>query len=145
MFEWLSMKYTILIWFAFLSQMAYSQTYDLTIEIPNLKSQNGEIQIGIYNKEETFPHDNEQYKMIFIVVNKFTGNYTIEDLPKGEYAVALMHDENADRKCNRNFFGIPKEGYGFSNNIRPVLSTPSFDDCKIDLNRNMTITIKLIY
>jgi uncharacterized protein (DUF2141 family) len=144
-FDILPIKYILLIGFALGSPMTFSQSCDLTIEIPNLKNQKGQIEIGIYNKKENFPHDDGQYRFIIIESNKFSGNYKIQNLPKGEYAIALMHDENADRKCNRNLFGIPKEGYGFSNNIRPSISAPSFEDCKINLDRNMTINIKLIY
>jgi len=139
------MKHLLIICFAICSLIAYSQTYDLAISIPNLKSREGEIQIGIYNKKENFPKVDKQYKVIFIEVNKFSGVFTIKALPKGEYAIALMHDENSDKICNSNFLGIPKEGYGFSNNIRPLFSAPSFQDCKIYLNRNLSITIKLIY
>ena len=139
------MKFIFLICFAFWSRTAFSQIHDLIIEIPNVKSREGVIHIGIYNNKEAFPHYDKEYRVIIIKASTFPGDYTIKDLPEGEYAVALMHDENADRTCNKNFLGIPKEGYGFSNNIRPFLSAPSYNDCKIDLNRNMTITIKLIY
>jgi uncharacterized protein (DUF2141 family) len=139
------MKYVVFICFSLFSQIVYSQTYNLSISIPNLKNHNGEIQIGIYNKKENFPKVDKQFRLIYIKANKFTGVCTIKGLPQGEYAVALMHDENADKICNMNFLGIPKEGYGFSNNIRPIFSAPSFNDCKIDLNDNISITINLIY
>jgi uncharacterized protein (DUF2141 family) len=139
------MKQLFLICFAFWSQVVCSQTYDLAITIPNLKSSKGVIQIGIYNNKETFPHADEQYKVIFIDVGSFSGTCIIKDLPKGEYAVAIMHDENSDKICNTNFLGFPKEGYGFSNNIKPIFSAPTFNECKIDLNRNLSITIGMIY
>jgi len=82
---------------------------------------------------------------VYIDANGFSGIYTFKDLPDGEYAVAIFHDKNSDKICNTNFLGIPKEGYGFSKNFKPRLSSPSFNDCKIDLNSNMSITIKLIY
>ena len=34
----------------------------------------------------------------------------------GRYSVALYHDENGNKKFDRDFIGIPSEGYGFSNN-----------------------------
>jgi uncharacterized protein (DUF2141 family) len=143
MFKFLkSLSFVFLVFFC---QQLHSQTYDLSISIPNLKNKNGEIQVGIYNKAESFPEDDKQYKVIFIKTAEFKGTYTIKGLPKGDYAIALMHDENADKICNMNFLGIPKEGYGFSNNIKPVLSAPAYNDCKIILNQNLSITIKMIY
>lgn len=44
----------------------------------------------------------------------------------GAYGLALYHDENANGKIDRNALGIPKEGFGFSNNPRIFLSAPGF-------------------
>ena len=139
------MKYIVIIWFALWGQSLYPQTCDLSVSITNLKSTEGGIQIGLYNTKESFPLVDKQYRLFYIDTIKFSGIYTFKDLPKGEYAIAIFHDENSDRICNTNFLGIPKEGYGFSKNFKPRLSSPTFSDCKIDLNNNMSVTIKLIY
>ena len=138
-------KFLVIISFTFLSQLAYSQTFTLTISIPNINSREGEIQIGIYNQKENFPKVDKQYRVMIIKADNFQGVCSVKDLPKGEYAIAIMHDKNTDKICNTNFFGIPTEGYGFSRNYRPKLSAPTFDDCKIDLNSNLSITIEMIY
>ena len=59
-------------------------------------------------------------------------------------AFFLYHDENSDGICNRNMLGSPKEGYGFSNNIKPKPSAPSFKDCKFSLTENTVLDIALI-
>lgn len=43
----------------------------------------------------------------------------------GTYAVAIYHDENANRKLDRNWIGMPKEGYGFSNDAKGRLGPPA--------------------
>ena len=139
------MKYLIFICFVLGCQLVYAQTHNLSITISHIKSTEGEIQIGLYNTKESFPHVNKQYRLFVIAANDFEGIYTINNLPDGEYAMAIFHDKNADKKCNTNFLGIPIEGYGFSRNVKPRLSAPSFDDCKIDLHSDMAITIELIY
>ena len=93
---------------------------------------------------QDFPHAGE-FQTISSAVNKSLESVIIKGLPKQEYAIAVYHDKNSDGKCNINLFGFSKEAYGFSNNIKPKLSAPSFDDCKIYLNDNMTITIKLLH
>ena len=118
------MRSLVSICFAFWCQSLYSQTYDLSVAITGLKSTDGGIQIGLYNNKESFPHIDEQYKLFYLDANEFSGIYTIKDLPEGEYAVAIFHDKNSDKICNTNFLGIPKEGYGFSNNFKPRLSSP---------------------
>jgi uncharacterized protein (DUF2141 family) len=66
-------------------------------------------------------------------------------IQQGEYAIALYHDKNNNAVCDSNFFGIPTEGFGFSNNVRPFLSAPSFRKAKINLVEDTTIFIWLIY
>ena len=139
------MKNMVLIFGLLISNMTNAQTYNISISIPNLNNKDGEIQFGIYNNKDNFPKVDKQYKLFIIKTDEFTGTYTIKDLPKGEYAVALLHDKNADKICNMNFLGIPKEGYGFSRNFKPKLSAPTFNDCKIDLTANTSITIKMLY
>lgn len=53
----------------------------------------------------------------------------IPELKSGTYAFALFEDRNGNDKMDKNFIGIPKEPYAFSNNKKPRLSVPSFKDC----------------
>ena len=56
------------------------------------------------------------------------------DLPPGVYAVNAFHDENNNGKFATNFIGLPLEGYGFSNDVRPnLLSAPSFNKAAFEL------------
>jgi len=69
-----------------------------------------------------------------------------EDLPFGEYAVSLMHDENRNGKIDTNFLGIPKEGYGASNDAKAVLGPPKYADARFLLDKpDMTMEIKVKY
>jgi uncharacterized protein (DUF2141 family) len=99
--------------------------------------------VGIYNVPEKFPKEGEQYKVLYLPVTSATVTQSIM-LPPGNYAIALMHDEDADGECDMNFLGIPTEKYGFSNNVKPVLSAPSFEDAKFELKADKVIQIKLI-
>ncbi len=64
----------------------------------------------------------------------------------GTYAVAIYHDENNNHHLDRTLLGLPAEGYGFSNNIKPLLGLPSFDSVRLRLGAaDMNIAIKLIY
>jgi uncharacterized protein (DUF2141 family) len=52
---------------------------------------------------------------------------TIKDVPPGRYAAQAFHDENDNGTLDRNFFGLPKEAMGFSNNAPMHLGPPRFD------------------
>lgn len=121
-----------------------AQICTLTVKINGISDINGNIRIGLYNNAEKFPDVGGEYKVYKFNVTATAMTYSIS-LPQGTYALALFHDENSDGECNTNWLGIPTEGYGFSNNVKPVISAPSFDDVKITVNKNMTISIDLIY
>jgi uncharacterized protein (DUF2141 family) len=68
------------------------------------------------------------------------------NLPPGDYGVAAIHDENSNHKLDRNFIGIPKEGFGFANNPRVMLSAPPFSAARVHVGCPATdLTIHLIY
>ncbi|MFZ0630287.1 MAG: DUF2141 domain-containing protein [Acidobacteriaceae bacterium] len=68
------------------------------------------------------------------------------EMPPGRYGVAVIHDENENQKLDRNFLGIPKEGFGFANNPRVLLSAPSFQAASTQVACPVTqIQIRLIY
>ncbi len=117
---------------------------DLTVVLPNVKNTSGKIQIGLFNKAGDFPKTNREFKIVTINA-KQGASYTFKNLPAGEYGIAVMHDENNNGKCDFTVLGIPKEGYGFSNNVKPKLSAPSFAAVKFQLKSNKKVSINLIY
>ena len=137
-------KLFLLIALLFSALTLFGQNTKLTIKITNIKEPKGKIEIGLYNNGEKFPEVGGELKKIILDADSSTVIYTIENLPEGNYAVAVYHDENSDGECNTNFLGIPKEPYGFSNNVRPLFSAPSFKKTKFTLKGSVTITIKLI-
>ena len=137
------MKIIKLIIILFFQANLIAQHSDLNVKITNIKEVKGQLEIGVYNKPELFPKVDKQYKVFYIKVTASNMNYTIKGLKHGQYALAIFHDLNSDTICNRNIMGIPTEKYGFSNNVRPFLSAPSFEDAAINLNSKKTIIIQL--
>lgn len=67
-------------------------------------------------------------------------------VPPGRYAIVVIHDENENQKLDRNLLGIPKEGFGFSNNPRVVFSAPSWQAASTEVICPAThVDIRLIY
>lgn len=54
-----------------------------------------------------------------------------EGLSPGDYAVAVVHDENGNGKLDTGLFRIPVEGLGASNDARALIGPPSFDAARI--------------
>jgi uncharacterized protein (DUF2141 family) len=67
-------------------------------------------------------------------------------VPRGLAAVTVLHDENMNHKMDKNFIGIPKEGYGTSNNPKKAKHNPRWDEAKFAVTQEeQTIEIRLIY
>jgi uncharacterized protein (DUF2141 family) len=135
---------SLLLFIVILGSLAPPANPKLTIKISNIEKMKGSIIVGVFSGESTFLKEGAAFKNYTITVNKEVATLTITDLPKGEYAISMYHDENSDKKMNTNFIGIPKEAYGFSNNIIPRLSAPKYTDCKFNFSEDKTLQIKLI-
>jgi len=129
---------------SFLSYSQQSELIDLKITITNIKDVKGNMIIKLFNNPDSFPRKGKPYKVYSEKVKTNIVSVVLKDLKKGEYAISLYHDVNSDNECNMNFLGIPTESFGFSRNFKPKLSGPSFEDCYIDANQDMSIKIELI-
>ena len=118
----------------------------LIIEITNIKDIKGRIEFGLYDDPNVFLSETEQYKVLYLPVVENTVVITIDSLPIGTYAISLMHDLNSDGDMESNFFHIPQEPYGFSNNFHPRFSKPDFEDCQFYYDgESLELTIELIH
>ena len=124
-----------------LTTNAQEQTFDLTVHISGLNSNKGTLLVGVYNKKDNFLK--KQFKGDIVKIKNKKSAVIFKNLPKGEYAVSFVHDENNNKKMDTNLFGIPKEDYGCSNNATGFMGPPKYDDAKFQLTENKTITIKI--
>ena len=66
-------------------------------------------------------------------------------VPAGTYAVSVHHDANANSRMDTNILGIPKEGYGVSNNARPRFSAPKFGAASVVVSTDTTLIVRVGY
>ena len=139
------LKKITLIIFLYLS-LGLELKSQLIIEITNIKDIKGRIEFGLYDDPNVFLSETEQYKVLYLPVVENTVVITIDSLPIGTYAISLMHDLNSDGDMESNFFHIPQEPYGFSNNFHPRFSKPDFEDCQFYYDgESLELTIELIH
>jgi uncharacterized protein (DUF2141 family) len=120
-------------------------TYDLRIEVSNIANNKGLIEFALYKNPDVFTQAGKTHRLYRLDAQKGTVSHTFKDLEAGKYAIVVYHDENHNKICDKNFFGIPTEAYAFSNNLRPKLSAPSFEECAIKLQQDRSIDIKMVY
>jgi uncharacterized protein (DUF2141 family) len=124
-----------------------SPTSQLTIEIDGLKNRNGQICLSLFNNGRGFPDQGANaVEQRCVSITEAPVRVNFNNLQSGNYAVAVLHDVNGDGKANRNFLGIPTEGFGFSNNPRIRTSAPNFNETAVPVGgTNTNIQIRLRY
>ncbi|MCG6135229.1 MAG: DUF2141 domain-containing protein [Nostoc sp. LLA-1] len=123
-------------------------TATLTVVVNGINNQNGEICMGVYSKSKGFPMStNDVLKSACVQPTGSTLTHTFSGLKPGNYAVAVVDDQNGDRKLNTDFLGIPKEGFGISRNptVSIATGTPKFHDASFFMNQNTKINIFMKY
>jgi uncharacterized protein (DUF2141 family) len=123
-----------------------SAQHAITVTINNVRNSNGVCNIALYNKSLGFLDPARAVAGKIVKASKGSVKARFDNVPAGTYAIAVIHDENNDKKLNTNFLGIPKEGYGASNNNLPMTSAPKFTASSFNVLRgDQAVDINLKY
>ena len=138
-----SISFIFLVFLPILTSFKTADNSQLIVVIDGIKKPNGEIILAIFDNEADFlKKDYKSQKVKISDDGKAIA--TFNNLPKGYYGVSVIHDENMNGKLDKNFIGIPTEGFGFSNNKMGTFGPPSFKDCEVELTDDkLEINIKL--
>lgn len=119
----------------------------LTVTILNFRNNQGQVSVALYNREEGYPKSPDKaLKIVTAPISNKKSVIVFESLPPGEYAISVFHDENKNGKMDSNFFGIPKEGVGASNDARGHMGPPRYKDAKFIFNGNaQSLVINMVY
>ncbi len=99
----------------------------INVSVEGLRNSNGVVTLTLYPDDVTrFLKPKGSLYVTKVNARAGLAQACIHLPAPGAYGLALYHDENANGKIDRNGLGIPKEGFGFSNNPRIFLSAPSF-------------------
>ena len=121
---------------------------DITVVITGLRSTEGKVLISLYDKAEGFPKDRSAVIQAVAIEPERSGQITtaFESLPYGDYALAVLHDEDVNGDMTFGAFHLPKEGYCFSNNVKVRFKAPKFKKTSFTLNgNNVTQTLRMVY
>ncbi|MEY3238414.1 MAG: hypothetical protein RI883_2515 [Bacteroidota bacterium] len=148
------MKIAIITLIAFtLSLTLYSfktlseETYSLKVEVSNLRNTKGVVQFALYNKDGSIPDEDyvKYYKKLQGKIVNGTSSITFNNIPKGKYAVNILHDENKNGIIDKGFV-LPIEGIGFSNfKSIGLTNRPNFSKASFEVTGNKSISVKVIY
>lgn len=123
------------------------ETFSLTVKVEKLQNSKGVVQFALYNKEGSIPDEDYKnyYRLEKAKIVNGKSEITFKNLPKGKYAVNILHDENNNSKIDKGLL-LPKEGIGFSNyQTIGLRNRPNFSKASFELNADKTVEVKVIY
>lgn len=136
-----------LIIFPSLTYADIGKLFSLTVTVDGLRNSKGVIQFSLYNKDRTIPDEEYEkyYKQGIGKISNGSSSIVFSNLPKGKYAVNILHDENSNGKIDKGFI-LPIEGIGFSNfHSIGLMNRPNFIKASFELISNNERHINIIY
>jgi uncharacterized protein (DUF2141 family) len=143
-----------------LGWVAPAAAADLDLTVQGIRSDKGEVLIGLYDSAAGFDDAinhaatrglrPDPLRLVGTAIRAKRGaeSTCFTHLSPGRYAVIAIDDENDNGRLDENIFGVPTEGYGFSNDATGFLSlgAPSFAAAAITVGgANMRASIRLRY
>jgi uncharacterized protein (DUF2141 family) len=130
---------------ALLVLLSASSAYaaDLTVVVKNVKPDSGPVIVALYDKPAGFPVPEKRLAVQRAEAKGATVLLTFKDAGTGKYALAAYQDENRNGKLDKNFLGVPSEGYGFSNDAQGTMGPPSFEAASFNPALTPRIVINL--
>lgn len=132
---------------ALTSQAAPASANEVTITVTDLRNTKGVVRACMTTREDIFPKcikDPASHRTVVPAAQEVT--ITFKNVKPGNYAIALLHDENGDGKANRALGMMPKEGYGFSRDAPVRMAPPRFRDAVFEHGEEpQSLTIRMRY
>jgi uncharacterized protein (DUF2141 family) len=122
-----------------------AQSEELTVKVTGIKKNKGEIACALFKTPEGFPMDLSKPQLIWMAADAVEVNCKFTELTPGDYSLSVAHDENGNKKVDTNFVGMPTEAWGVSNNIRPLMRAPRWQEAQFTVSsgQNKSLNIQI--
>ena len=118
---------------------------DFEITVKGLRTDKGQLRLAIFNDPQEFPRGDE-IRSLNIKAKSGEVIAIFKNMKPGVYALAIHHDENINKEMDTNFIGLPKEGYGFSNDARVFFGPPNFEAASFIIGQKIKkISLHIVY
>jgi uncharacterized protein (DUF2141 family) len=136
------MKTFFLLWlYILLSNANAGAQSGVVASITNIRNNKGICRACIFRSAAAFENNKpDQCVLVPVRDKKAEAKFTVT---QGTYAIFIFHDANNNGKMDKNFLGIPSEGYGASRNNLPFAAAPSFEGNKFTVQQNNTVRLSI--
>jgi uncharacterized protein (DUF2141 family) len=118
----------------------------LTIKVDGISSgTTGAVMVAVCSNPEEFTGKKKPYLLLSGAPEGSNACIRADAVATGTYAVKLYQDVNSNGELDRNFLGIPKEPYGFSNGVdgRPDAKLWKKASFAVTGTNDVVITVRL--
>lgn len=106
----------------------------LIVSVDGFPDDEGRAGVAVWSGARGFPEDIEHaIATTYVAIVGSAAEARFGPFPPGVYAVTVYHDRDGDETFDKNWLGVPREAWGVSNNVRPRLRAPRFDEARLDL------------
>jgi len=127
------------------TSFSYAQNSRQTVVLSGLGKKKGTLYVAWYNQEANFKNQMEPvFSQSLVVGAQEEVSVIFENIPSGRYAIAVLLDQDGNKKMSTNLLGIPREKYGFSNNVYPAFRAANWKEASFELkNTDGEIRIRM--
>ena len=115
-------------------------TLTLHVRIDGFENADGMAGVAVWNAARGFPEQIEHaIATTYVTIQDGVAVARFDQLEPGGCAITVYHDKNDDRRFDKNWLGMPREAWGVSNNVRPRLRAPRFEEAMLALDAGETL------
>ena len=115
-----------------------AETGALTVIVDGARSPEGDFRIAVCADDPCYQNNGPFVVKADKPAALAPVTFILPNLPLGDYAVVMHHDEDGDRRFDK-FLMVPLEGFGFSNDAKPVFGRPPFSAVAVTLTADGAI------
>ena len=122
-------------------------SYAIDVRVHGVRSDRGNVTFVLYgDKPQDFLVKGKKVFKQRFAANQGTVEFCVILSKPGVYAATAYHDENGNGKFDKNWAGLPVEGFGMSNNPTTLLTPPSHDQAAFAVSHGRTkVDIEIKY
>ncbi len=112
------------------------------VKVIGLDPPKGILRVALYDSKESYDKRTDPIRSAAVEIDSSNATVEFADLYPGQYAIMMYHDTNKNNKFDR-FLGLPREQYGFSNNVLPGLGPPDFDAVRFTVEAGKVTFVRI--
>ena len=119
---------------------------EISLTVTGLRSAKGQVLVCLTREADHFPDCSDDPAARTAIVPAARAETSFAGLPRGRYAISVLHDENSNGRADKTLGLIPREGFGFSRDAPVRMGPPKFAQAAFLLDDgDVTQTVRMRY